>query len=205
MTPTLDNLQNIAPGIAAHEGQDHGPSAAPATPHPAAEDREPGHEEVPLPPTAPATNPIPATPRNKAAAGAPRADQPIPYRLLSELLHDIPPEELQLVLDHYEDAVLKGTVKAIPAPAGQVFSVELITALGKRATRKVEEEIVLPDAAFHTWLAAERKASRLAVLAVTGRVETSLDKLARGDDDFQKLLDIRRKRLQRTRSAKAPK
>lgn len=169
-------------------------------------------EKIPMPTsddgpaTADTTANKPSSSRRESKADTvSSAGQDRPYRLLSELLKDIPPEELCRVLEHYEDAVIKGTVKAVPAPAEEGFSVDLVTAQGKRATRRVEEEIVLPDPAFFTWLNAERKASRLAVLAVTGRVETSMDKLAAGDDDFQKLLDIRRRRLQKPKPTRPAK
>ncbi|MFC6662631.1 hypothetical protein [Deinococcus multiflagellatus] len=78
-----------------------------------------------------------------------------------------------------------------------------MTAQGKRALRKLDDEIVLPDAAFQGWLAQERRASRLAVLKVTGRVETSLERLASGEDDFRTLLEIRKGRLQKPKTGRS--
>lgn len=154
---------------------------------------------------APRTSTRPANDSSKRAEHTRQAThQESGFRLLSTLLEGVPPEELHLVLDHYEDAVARGTIKAVPLEASEPFSVAVINPQGKRLTRRVEDEIVLPDEAFHAWLKAQRKASRLAVLAVTGRVETSLEKLESGDDNFQKLVEIRRKRLQKTRSTARP-
>ncbi|GGB73877.1 hypothetical protein [Deinococcus soli (ex Cha et al. 2016)] len=129
---------------------------------------------------------------------------PAGYQLLSQTLSDIPAEELHLVLDHYEDAVMRGTIKALPLEGAEPFQLPVVNHQGKRVNRRIEEEIVIPDDAFEQWLKAERRASRLAVLAVTGRVETSLEKLTSGDDDFSKLLDIRRKRLQKSKAPNRP-
>lgn len=138
------------------------------------------------------------------AGSLPRMPLPAGYQLLSQTLSDIPAEELHLVLDHYEDAVMRGTIKALPLEGAEPFQLPVVNHQGKRVNRRIEEEIVIPDDAFEQWLKAERRASRLAVLAVTGRVETSLEKLTSGDDDFSKLLDIRRKRLQKSKAPNRP-
>ncbi|WP_304524150.1 hypothetical protein [Deinococcus betulae] len=178
------------------------PADPSATPAPEAEPTPPS----PAPKSPPAA-PGPAAPGTSTAGrrGQPAAAPPEAaprFQLLSALLKGIPPEELHLVLEKYHDAIKRGTVKAVSAPSNLTFEVEVVTAQGKRAVRKVEDEIVLPDDGFQGWLAQERRASRLAVLRVTGRVETSLARLASGEDDFKTLLEIRRGRLQQPKAEK---
>lgn len=123
--------------------------------------------------------------------------QPAPkpsYRNLSELLRDIPPNECALIVEGWETAVLKGTLRALPL-SGEHFGkvIQLPTGEKKRCT--LQDEIVLVDDACRTWLNEQRRESRYRVLGQVGKVETTLDRLKSKEDSFDRLLEIRKKRI----------
>lgn len=145
----------------------------------------------------------PSATRPSRGGRPPRRPGPPVYRLFGELLADVPPRERFFVLERFEDAVRDGAVSAVRARGAVHKRLDVVTPQGKRVRRVVREEIVLDDGSFRAWFARERRASRLAVLAVTGRVETSVERLEGGEDDFARLVAVRRARLARERSSGA--
>lgn len=143
----------------------------------------------------------PSAERPPRGGRPPRRAAPPVFRLLSELLADVPPQERFFVLAHFEDAVRDGAVSALRARGAKSSRLDVVTPQGKRVRRVVREEIVLDDGAFRAWFARERRASRLAVLAVTGRIETTVKRLESGEEDSARLVAVRRARLARERSS----
>lgn len=128
--------------------------------------------------------------------------QPTPkpaYRNLSELLRDIPPNECALIVEGWETAVLKGTLRALPL-TGEHFGkvIQLPTGEKKRCTLK--DEIVLVDDACRAWLDEQRRESRYRVLSQVGKVETTLERLKSKEDSFERLLEIRKRRIKAEQS-----
>ena len=59
---------------------------------------------------------------------------------------------------------------------------------------------MLVDDACRTWLNEQRRESRYRVLGQVGKVETTLDRLKSKEDSFDRLLEIRKKRIKAEQS-----
>lgn len=116
------------------------------------------------------------------------------YLRLSALLKDIPPAECGLIIEQWDSAIQKGTVRAIPL-ASEHFGKVVQAASGEKKRCTLQDEIVLVDEACRAWIAEQRRESRYRVLGSVGRVETTLERLKSKEDSFERLLEIRRKRI----------
>lgn len=113
---------------------------------------------------------------------------------LSVLLRDVPAEECCLVVSHFEQAVMRGVIKAVPL-SGNYFNKVVILEDGHKKRLSLHDELVVMDADWERWLAEQRRESRYRVLAQVGAVTTTIERVKSGADDFERLLEIRRKRL----------
>lgn len=113
---------------------------------------------------------------------------------LSLLLRDVPAEECCLILSNFESAVMRGIIKALPL-SGQHFGKVVILESGQKKRRSLQDEVVVVDDGWVRWLAEQRRESRYRVLAHVGHVATTVERLKSNEDDFDRLLDIRRKHL----------
>ena len=66
---------------------------------------------------------------------------------------------------------------------------------GEKKRRTIQDELVCADEACRKWITDQRQESRYQVLAHVGRVETTMDRLKAGKDNFEKLVEIRKRRL----------
>jgi hypothetical protein len=122
-------------------------------------------------------------------------ESPRPTRQrLSVLLRHIPSNECFLIIERFEAAVMKGTIKAVPL-LGEHFSKVIVLENGTKKRVSLQDEAVLVDDHWHAWVAEQRRESRYRVLLNTGVVATTIDRLKSDEDDFDRLLEIRRKRL----------
>lgn len=113
---------------------------------------------------------------------------------LSVLLRDVPADECCRVLSQFEAAVMRGVIKALPL-AGQHFGKVVIQETGQKKRCTVQDEVVVIDDAWERWFTEQRRESRYRVLAQVGVVATTVERLKGSEDDFDRLLEIRRKRL----------
>lgn len=116
------------------------------------------------------------------------------YVRLSALLRDIPANECGLIVEQWEEAILKGVLKSVPL-TGEHFAKVIQLPTGEKKRRTLQDELVCADEACRKWITDQRQESRYQVLAHVGRVETSLDRLKAGKDNFEKLVEIRKRRL----------
>ncbi|WP_135230477.1 hypothetical protein [Deinococcus fonticola] len=113
---------------------------------------------------------------------------------LSILLRDVPPDECCLILKNFEAAIMRGVVGALPL-AGQHFGKVVVMEDGQKKRCTVQDEVVVVDDGWTRWLTDQRRESRYRVLALNGKVATTVERIKDGQDDFERLLDIRRKFL----------
>lgn len=125
-----------------------------------------------------------------AATEKPRA---LRHRL-SALMRNIPSDECCRILSTFDAAILKGTIKAVPL-LGEYFPKTIILENGQKKRATVQDELVLMDEAWEKWFAEQRRESRYQVLNHAGVVATTIDRIKSGEDDFDRLLEIRRRRL----------
>ncbi|CAM3445377.1 hypothetical protein DESA109040_12975 [Deinococcus saxicola] len=116
------------------------------------------------------------------------------YVRLSALLKDIPANECGLIVEQWEEAILKGVLKSIPL-TGEHFAKVVQLPTGEKKRRTIQDELVCADETCRKWIADQRQESRYQVLAHVGRVETTMDRLKAGKDSFEKLVEIRKRRL----------
>lgn len=121
---------------------------------------------------------------------------------LSVLLRNVPPNECCLIIEQYETAVMKGVVKALPLQ-GEHFGKVVILESGAKKRLSLQDEAVVVDEQWEVWLAEQRRESRYRVLHSTGTVATTIERLKSSEDDFERLLEIRRKRLKAAQAAGA--
>lgn len=113
---------------------------------------------------------------------------------LSILLRDVPAEECCLIISHFEQAVMRGNIRALPL-IGQHFGKVVILENGQKKRMTLQDELVVMDEAWERWFTEQRRESRYRVLGQVGTVATTIERVKSGEDDFDRLLEIRRKRL----------
>lgn len=125
------------------------------------------------------------------------ADTAIPKALrqkLSVLLKDVPADECCLILSRFEDAVMRGTIKALPL-LGVRFAKIVVLEDGRKKRVTLHDELVVLDAGWERWFSEQRRESRYRILGHVGVVGTTIERVKSEQDDFDRLLEIRRKRL----------
>lgn len=120
---------------------------------------------------------------------------------LSTIVKPIPPIECHLIFRNWEAGVAAEVIRALPE-SGKTFKKTILNELGEEVILEQQEELVFPDERFETWLHEQRQESRYAVLRHIGNLETSLARLEKGEDDFERLLALRRLRLTRDKPAR---
>lgn len=134
--------------------------------------------------------------RGKVRQPADGRTEPPATVLLSSLITAIPPQERRLVIDGYEDAIRRGIIRAVPVE-GKPIPISMSGSGGKRVRRTLREEWVRDTPELKEWITAQRTESRYAAIAATGRVVSTVERLESGEDDFERLAEIRRQLLRR--------
>ena len=119
---------------------------------------------------------------------------PTPKRvLLSVLLAKIPRGEQSLILEGIHAAIGTGVVDGV-ALAGQP-SIKVIyrDSEGARVRRTIQDLLLQPTPAFESWLREQRQAARLRAMTLSGKIESTLDRIETGEDDFGALADLTRR------------
>lgn len=112
-----------------------------------------------------------------------------------------PEKYVRLSRIHWNDAVIAGTVRAVPLK-GQKFSKMVVDRTGQETTVEVQDELVEATPQFEAWLTQQREESRYAVLPHYGEIATTPDRLKKAEDDFERLLQARVQRLQGTQNGR---
>lgn len=116
-------------------------------------------------------------------------------RPLSEVLEDVPPGELFLVLERFESAVMDGKIASLPE-AGRSFTRDVIQPGGQRKKIRIQDEALIYNDGVAGWIAEQRRETRYLLLQHSdAKITTTRDRLMSGTDDFKRLLEIRRERI----------
>lgn len=116
---------------------------------------------------------------------------------LSELLKPIPGTELALILERYMEAIRDGTIAAVPHPGQRFTRTYIDPQTGQKRKRTLTDESILLTSAVTTWIMDCRRKVRYQNMIRTGRVETTDERLASGEDDFDHLVALRRQILKK--------
>lgn len=116
------------------------------------------------------------------------ATVPPPFGQFSVILIDLPDDERSLIIEGVRDAVAKGVFKA--AGLDSTFRATYRDDTGKRIRKTVQDLAISFSPEFSTWLEAQRRASRHQAMVRSGRVQTTMQRLLSGEDDFEQLADL---------------
>ncbi|WP_216325655.1 hypothetical protein [Deinococcus aestuarii] len=117
------------------------------------------------------------------------------FILLSTLLlRDLPPAERSLVVEHYEDGVRRSIIRSVQLE-GTSFTVRMLAGGQTGRRRSLQDELIRRTPEFEEWLRVQRTESLYAYRAATGRATSTLERLRTGQDDFNRLADLRRQLL----------
>lgn len=119
--------------------------------------------------------------------------QPLRQKL-SILLKHVPADECCLVISNFEQAVMRKQIKALPL-SGQHFNKVVVLETGRKKRVTLQDEVIVIDQAWERWFTEQRREARYKVLAHVGTVATTVERLKANEDDFERLLEIRRQRL----------
>lgn len=120
------------------------------------------------------------------------------FILLRELLQSLPINERLLIIDGLDDAIRKGILKAVPIE-GPAFAVSVPRAGRKRGRRLVREHCIRDTPEALAWVTRQRAEARYRDLEATGRVSSTVERLAVQLDDFDRLAELHRQTLRRRR------
>ena len=125
---------------------------------------------------------------------------PPTYVQLSALLAGLPDDELSLIVEGTLDAVVKGVFRA--ARLVDTFKIAYRDTNGKRIRRTMPDLAISPSPEFEAWLLAQRRESRHRAMVWSGKVQTTMQRIVSGEDDFEKLADLTRRTLAQQRTKK---
>lgn len=125
-------------------------------------------------------------------------------QLLSEVIRGINTEELTAIFDDFDDAIRNGKVMAVEHATAMIR--RKVTINGEEKTLEMRDQMILDNDAFAEWLTDMRRKSRYMAMVAGAPIRTTPERLQNGDDNFEALAGLRRKRLrEQAKRAKRPK
>lgn len=112
------------------------------------------------------------------------------YKKLSEIAQAYQPEDLLLILDHYEEG-LTSEVQALPL--GEKFDVRVMERDGQTRKRQVSDELVMLTPESEAWFDRKAQETRQVHLEQRGNIAVNAERILSGQDDFTALFEARRK------------
>ncbi|AZI45221.1 hypothetical protein EHF33_20135 (plasmid) [Deinococcus psychrotolerans] len=116
------------------------------------------------------------------------------FTRFSALLALQPRNEVCLLLSGYKDALRAGRIEAVPE-AGWEFSITYLDAQGQEKTETHNEEFVLLTDKSARWISTQQLAARHLIMANTGTLTTTEERLNNNVDDLRALARMRRDAL----------
>lgn len=122
------------------------------------------------------------------------ASPTLPKRVqLSVLLATIPRVEQGVILENIHAAIGTGVVDGVALADQPSIKVIYHDSKGARVRRTIQDLLLQPTPAFESWLRERRQAARLRAMTLSGKIESTLERIETGEDDFGALADLTRR------------
>ncbi|GAA5534125.1 hypothetical protein [Deinococcus aluminii] len=120
----------------------------------------------------------------------PQTANTVQYRKLSEIVQQYQPEDLLLILEHFEEG-LSSVVQALPL--ADKFDVRVMEQDGQVKKRQVPDELVMLTPEGEAWFDCKAQETRQVHLEQRGNIAVNAERILSGQDDFAALFEARRK------------